>query len=213
MLSVRSALEDTWVDVTALRAGLVDLLAGLPDALWDTPSLCPGWRVRDVAAHVLLPPRLNLLALPGLVRARFDVARYVHDDAVRRAEAPVPALLAAFRHAVDRRWLPPTRRPEHLLADLYIHTQDIRRALGLPAAHDAGMLRAVLDTVASDRVIGDPARTAGLRLVATDVAWSHGDGPEVTGPADALVLTLSGRRVALGELAGPGVATLATRLP
>lgn len=213
MLIVRSALEDTWVDVTTLRTGLVDLLAGLPDGLWDAPSLCPGWRVRDVAAHVLLPPRLNLLALPGLVRARFDVARYVHDDAVRRAEAPVPALLTAFRHAVDRRWLPPTRRPEHLLADLYIHTQDIRRPLGLPAAHDAGMLRAVLDTVVADRVIGDPARIAGLRLVATDIEWSHGDGPEVTGPADALVLTLSGRRVALGELAGPGVATLATRLP
>lgn len=210
---MRSALEDTWVDITALRVGLVDLLEGLPDELWDSPSLCPGWRVRDVAAHVLLPPRLNLLAIPGLVRAHFDVARYAHDDAVRRAAAPVPALLVTFRHAVDRRWLPPSRRPAHLLADLYIHTQDIRRPLGLPAAADPGLLRAVLATVVTDRVIGDPARLAGLRLVATDVGVAHGEGAEVAGPADALILAASGRRVALDELSGPGVATLADRLP
>jgi len=209
----RSSLEDTWVDITALRTELVDLLAGLPDQAWDTTSLCPGWLVRDVAAHVLLPPRLSLLALPGLARSRFDVARYVHDDAVRRAAAPVPELLTAFRHAVDRTWLPPTRRPEHLLADLYIHTQDIRWPLGLrvPAAPD--LLRAVLRTVAADRVIGDPARVAGLSLIATDVDWSAGGGPEVAGPAEALVLVMSGRRAALSELHGAGVPTLDARLP
>lgn len=208
----RSSLEDTWVDITALRTGLVDLLASLPDQAWDAPSLCPGWRVRDVAAHVLLPPRLNLLALPALARSRFDVARYAHDDAVRHADAPVPELLRAFRHAVDRTWLPPTRRPEHLLADLFIHTQDIRRPLGLPAPAAPELLRAVLATVATDRVIGDPARVAGLTLIATDVDWSSGSGPEVAGPAEALILAMSGRRAGLGELSGAGVERLAARL-
>lgn len=208
----RSTLEDTWVQITALRTDLVDLLAGLPDQAWDTQSLCPGWLVRDVATHVLLPPRFSLLALPALARRRFDAARYVHDDAVRRADAPVAELLTAFRHAVDRTWLPPTRRPEHLLADLFIHTQDIRRPLGLPASSPPEVLRAVLDTVAADRVIGDPTRIAGLTLIATDVDWTTGAGPEVAGPAEALILVMSGRPVALDELRGAGVATLAERL-
>lgn len=209
----RSSLEDTWVDITALRTELVDLLAGLPDQAWDTQSLCPGWLVRDVAAHVLLPPRLTLFALPGLARTRFDVARYVHDDAVRRAAAPVPELITAFRHAVDRTWLPPTRRPEHLLADLFIHTQDIRWPLGLRTPSPPDLLRSVLRTVAADTVIGDPARVAGVSLIATDVDWFEGAGPEVAGPAEALILVMSGRRAALDELHGAGVAVLEPRLP
>lgn len=217
---MRRADPITWARIRALRTSLVDLLVTVPDDAWDAPTPCPGWRVRDVAAHVLLRPRTDLLALPGLLRARLDVARYVHDDAVRRGAAPVPDLLRAFRHAVRDTTVPPTRRPEHVLADLYVHTLDLRRALRLPpgaappapAAPD--LLRVVLDTVATDRVIGDPRRLAGLRLHAPDAEWSHGDatGAEVVGPADALLLAMSGRPSGLPDLTGPGVAVLAARL-
>lgn len=205
-------LEDTWVDIVTLRAELVELLTGQPDRRWDEPCL-PGWRVRDVAAHVLLPPPTAPAVAWGLLRAGFDRTRYGHDLAVRRAAASVPELLTAFRHATESRWMPRSRRPEQVLAELYVHTQDVRRALGAPRPVDAALVRAVLDTLATDRSLGDPARVDGLRLVATDVGWTRGDGPEVSGTGDALVLALAGRRAVLGDLAGDGVAVLAARLP
>jgi hypothetical protein len=60
--------------------------------------------------------------------------------------------------------------------------------------------------------VGSKKRAAGLHLVATDVDWSHGDGPEVRGPGEAILLALTGRTVVLDELTGEGVATLRSRM-
>lgn len=55
-------------------------------------------------------------------------------------------------------------------------------------------------------------RADGLRLAATDVEWSHGEGPEVHGTGEAILLALTGRPVVLDELTGDGVATLRARI-
>jgi hypothetical protein len=60
--------------------------------------------------------------------------------------------------------------------------------------------------------VGAKKRVAGLRLVATDVGWSHGDGPQVTGPGEAILLAASGRPAGLEDLSGDGVATLRSRV-
>ena len=52
-------------------------------------------------------------------------------------------------------------------------------------------------------------RTRGLRLVATDIDWSHGGGPEVRGPGEALLMAMAGRGDALKDLSGPGKDELA----
>ena len=52
----------------------------------------------------------------------------------------------------------------------------------------------------------------GLRLVATDLSWSKGDGPEVAGTGEALLMAIAGRAAAIRDLTGPGVAILAERL-
>jgi hypothetical protein len=69
----------------------------------------------------------------------------------------------------------------------------------------------VADFVQSTFVFGAKKRTAGLTLVASDMAWSHGAGPEVRGPAEALVMAMAGRRVALTDLTGDGLATFTSR--
>ena len=63
----------------------------------------------------------------------------------------------------------------------------------------------------SNLLLGAKRRISGLRLRASDVDWSTGDGPEVTGPLASLVLAMTGRTVALGDLTGEGLATLSAR--
>jgi uncharacterized protein (TIGR03083 family) len=97
-----------------------------------------------------------------------------------------------------------------------IHHQDMRRSLGMARIIPAERLRSVLETIVTPRGsinLGSRERAAGLRLRATDADWVHGDGPEVSGPAEALMMALSGRGVALAELEGDGKPVLADRTP
>ncbi|MBT8227221.1 MAG: maleylpyruvate isomerase family mycothiol-dependent enzyme [Dactylosporangium sp.] len=204
---------DVWSRVVALRTEIIDQLDGLPPDRWDAPTLCPGWRVRDVVAHLILPERMSSLAgLVAFARTGFNIGRYLEADAVRRGSVPLEELIAAYRESIGRRTLPPGRRPEHLLDDLFIHAQDIRRPLGLPCSGDEALLTLVATTVAADRGLRAPGRIAGLRLRALDIDWSSGSGDEVTGPAEALILAMSGRDEVLPELSGSGLETLASRL-
>ena len=63
----------------------------------------------------------------------------------------------------------------------------------------------------SNLLIGSKRRITGLALLATDTEWSHGTGPEVAGPILSLVMAMTGRKEALDDLTGDGVATQRTR--
>jgi hypothetical protein len=77
-------------------------------------------------------------------------------------------------------------------------------------------MRAPTPGCASGRSVGFLAssrkRARGLRLVATDLPWSAGAGPEVRGPAEALYMALNGRTGAIDQLTGDGVPVLAGRI-
>jgi hypothetical protein len=100
------------------------------------------------------------------------------------------------------------------LTDLQAHGQDMRRPLGLPHGLDLDRLRVSLNFLTGGRALGftPRRRPAGLRLEATDLSWSWGAGPVLAGPAEALMMAVAGRRVALADLDGPGVRVLAGRL-
>jgi len=98
------------------------------------------------------------------------------------------------------------------LVDGTIHHQDIRRSLGRPRTVPADRLERVLGLVPGNPRLGAGRRIRGLRLRANDVDWAHGRGPEVTGPGEALLMAMSGRPAALGDLDGAGLGTLAERL-
>jgi uncharacterized protein (TIGR03083 family) len=202
-------------DVAAERLVMADLLAGLtPDQL-RTPSLCGKWTVQDVAGHLAVPfvtsaPRFVL----GLVKARGSFHRA--NDAFARAAAarPIAELAEIQRAHATSHFAPPRHGPSAPLTDLQIHGQDIRRPLGLIRDFAPDRLRVSLDLMTSPRAaIGfvPKGRLTGLRFRATDLDWSWGDGLEIAGPAEALLLAMGGRRVALAELSGPGVVTLAGR--
>lgn len=201
-------------DLRDERLGLVARLRDLPAAQWQAPSLCAGWTVHHVLAHVtgihLLSPRA--LAVTAL-RAR-GVDRTIDALARRVAAAHPPGELLDVleAHAASTR-RPPGVPVQGPFTDAVVHGVDVRWALGDPVA-DTGArarLRPVLDFLVGPRaVVGfvPPRRLRGLRLVADDLDWSHGRGAEVRGPALALVAGVLGRGPALAQLSGEGTARL-----
>lgn len=194
------------------RSDLADFLATLAPQDWQAPSLCSRWTVKDVVAHVVSYEELGPL---GLVR-RFAKGWVVRANQVGVDEysaLSAPQLLAFLRDHLQPRGLTAGFGGMIALVDGTIHHQDIRRALGRPRSIPHDRLQRVLQLVPGNPRLGAGRRIRGLRLRATDVDWVHGDGPEVSGPGEALLMTMSGRRAALADLTGPGHATLAARLP
>lgn len=200
--------SDVWPTIHAERARLADLLTSLSAEEWDTPSLCQGWRVRDVAAHVIMSAAVSTAAMMAeMIRARGNFDRMV-DHSARRGGARSPeSILADYRaHATSRR-RPPGTSPLDPLMDTLVHSQDIAipldRRLVMPVDAAAVVARHVHGR-------GFPfhaaRRFAGVRFVATDTDLELGDGPQVRGPVAAIVLTLTGRTALRDTLTGPGVA-------
>jgi uncharacterized protein (TIGR03083 family) len=194
---------------------LSSYLHSLAEADWERPSLCDGWRVRDVVGHILYGNEQHLSTLPfRLARYGFSSDRSGKAYSIARAEGRAPAeLLRAFD---DRDPWAGTCRvfPARLvLLDRLVHHQDIRRALGHQRELPEERVLAVLDaTPTLGSVFGARRRTKGLRFEAADVDWSWGEGPTVTGPGEALVMTMLGRPEPLGELSGEGTVVFGSRL-
>jgi uncharacterized protein (TIGR03083 family) len=187
----------------------------LPDAEWERPSLCDGWRVRDVVGHILYGNNQNLFTLPfRLARYGFSSDRSGRAYSIAYAEGRSADEL---RRAFDTRdpWAgtPRVFGAKLTLLDRLVHHQDIRRAVDRPRTIPAERLVAVLDaTPRLGTVFGAKKRTSGLRFVADDVDWSWGDGPVVTGPGEALLMAMLGRAHALRDLRGDGLAEFAPRV-
>lgn len=198
--------------VAAERRDLHSFLRELDPEAWDHPSLCEGWRVRDVVAHLIQFDEGGLgPLLVDLVRSRFDVGRTNQLAVDRRVDWTPARLLETLERQITPGRLSRTARGVPALFDALVHHQDIRRPLGRPRAIPEERLRVALDAARRSPFVGGRRRARGLRLVAADIDWAHGAGPEVRGPAEALVMALSGRAVALDDLEGEGVDELVAR--
>jgi uncharacterized protein (TIGR03083 family) len=195
------------------REDFADLLAGLSPDQWEQPSLCERWRVRDVVAHVLSYDELGRWGLvkrfakggflPGRVNA-VGVTEYATRSPeqlteLMRACIPPRGLTAGFGGMIA-------------LADGMIHQQDIRRPVGIPRVIPRQRLHAVLNFALTAPAVRGAKRAGGVRLVATDLDWSHGSGPEVRGAGEAILMAMAARPSALADLTGPGKATLARNI-
>jgi uncharacterized protein (TIGR03083 family) len=197
----------TWDMTRSERGSLADALAGLQPSDWDQPSLAAGWSVRDVVAHMIVtaemtPPRFfSQLAGSGF---KFN-AMAEKNIANRQAGLTNDQLVDAYRARVDTRNAPPGPALSWL-GETIVHGEDIFRALDTYRPHPVEHVVAVGNFYAgSNLLIGAKKRTAGVTLRATDTDWTRGSGPEVAGPAIALVMAMCGRADALDDLTGPGV--------
>ncbi|ATA27264.1 hypothetical protein MLM_0173 [Mycobacterium lepraemurium] len=192
----------------AERADLAELLATLGPRDWESPSR---WSVKDVVAHVISYEELGAF---GLLK-RFAKGWVVRTNQVgvdEFTDLTPQQLLEFLREHLEPRGLTAGFDGMIALVDGMIHHQDIRRALGRPRVVPPDRLQRVLSLVPGNPRLGAGRRIWGLRLRATDIDWTHGDGPQVSGPGEALLMAMSGHPAALADLDEPGCATLATRL-
>jgi len=197
---------------------MASLLAELPDADWERPSLCAGWDIKAVISHMLLghtTPMPKMLAIVG--RYGFNVPKASAEMSPRYGAEHTPAQLSAgWADVVSRQTRKGISRvipAKEGFFDHLVHNQDMRRPLGRTRAIPEHRLLAALDAMPTiGGFVGAKKRAKGLCWTATDVGWTWGEGPQVTGTAEALILAASGRAATLDELTGDGVATLRSRV-
>ena len=196
------------------RRGLADVLVTLTPEQLATRSLCGAWSVHDIAAHLLMP---LVTGLPTVMLAmvtsagNFDKVNVVLT--ARIADRSIEDIAQGMRDKAESAFSPPGMGLEAPLTDLLVHGQDIRRPLGLPREIPPDRAEVSLEFLTkSPRGFVTKGRLAGLALSATDLPFSFGSGAAVGGPAEALLLAMTGRPVALGDLTGDGVAVLSERI-
>ncbi len=195
------------------RADLLALLRQLTAVQWEAQSLCTKWRVRDVAIHVVSYDELSKAAtVATFLRAGLRPGK-VNEVALSKYKSLEPDeiihLVARNQHPSG---LPSGFKGGIALTDGTIHHQDIRRALHVPRTIPEHRLVPVLTFSLGAPTLPSKGNAKGLKLVADDVDWSTGEGPEVTGPGEALLMAVAGRPDALDELNGPGLSTLRERV-
>jgi uncharacterized protein (TIGR03083 family) len=205
-----------WQAIDDHRVRIADLLDGLTDDQWRQPSLCTGWTVHDVAAHLTLQQLTWRQALTMMVRYRGDIDRAVHESAkARAAELPPRQTAALIRGMAGSRRHNAGVTYRETLIDALVHGQDIALALGCRLPVPAGAAAEATRRMWTMRFPPPFPATRIMRefrLTATDTDWAMGRGPEVHGPIAAIMLVSSGRLAALPALTGPGATELTARL-
>ena len=206
--------EAAWEVIRRERTALASLLDTLAPEEWEHPSLCDGWSVRDVAAHVIAWPDTTLLhAVAAAVRARGSYNRMIHDEAQRLSRRPTGQIVADFRRLAGARRRPPVVTYREGLLDVLVHTQDIAVPLG---RHHEMPVEAARESADRYWRIGFPfharKRLAGYRLEATDTHWAVGEGDVLRGPVAALLLLVTGRTALVSQLSGDGATRLRQQL-
>jgi uncharacterized protein (TIGR03083 family) len=205
-------VESPWPTIHAERAALATDLEGVTPERWTTPSLCQGWTVHQVLAHMLATAEMNPLTFFGkFAGSGFNFAKMADKDIAKHSHGGPIATLKAF-HAVQSASSAPPGPKDSWLGEALVHAEDIRRPLGITHAYPLPWVTRAIDFYAgSNTLIGGKRRVEGVALTATDTAWTHGSGPAVEGPAMSLLLATTGRVAGVDDLTGPGVDTLRAR--
>ena len=190
--------------VAAEYLALAGVLASASDADWDAPSLCEGWRVREVIAHLTMPARYDEQSFTAELRAHnFDFGRLSNEIAARDAQLKTEELVANLHAETLLHWTPPGGGYRGALNHVVIHGLDVTVPLGLERRPPDETMRVVLDDL-TEGGVHEHFGTAieGRRLEASDLDWSYGSGPTLRGAAADLALVLCGRTIPPGRFRG-----------
>lgn len=206
--------DTLWRMIDNERATLADVLDDLTPDEWEHPSLCAGWRVQDVAAHLTLAQMRLLPAAAAIARARGSFDGMIRDTALAQAAAvPRQEYAARLRAMAGSRRKAPFISDLEPLLDVLVHGQDMTVPLGRQRPMPVDGARAAATRAwTMGRPFQARRRLAGLRIRATDTDWAVGDGPLAEGPVASVLLVLTGRAAGAAQLAGPGAAEVRRRL-
>lgn len=208
---MRKAAAAVWQTVHSERRRLAADLSELSDEQWRISSLCPGWGVHDVLAHLVDTARTSRFSfIRDLVAARMDFDR-ANENGIAREKRPDPRdTMNAFRKAADLTRTPPANLATRLV-EAIVHGEDIRRPLGIAASYpERAVVQALTYQLRTPVSFGGGReRAAGLRLIDRKTGASWGQGENVEADPLELLLAVSGRRVDWENFKGSGVARLA----
>jgi uncharacterized protein (TIGR03083 family) len=205
---------DPWGHIKVDRLAFADYLGTLTAGDWDSPTWCDEWTVKGVTTHLLVTPTMS----KGQVFRSFLASGFNLDKMSAKLVTQMTAamstdeIIAKTRSTAGVTSAPPGLKPMGVFGELLAHSSDIALAIGKPFELPVAHYTAGLDHFKNVQpVLGCKKRIAGLRLRATDAEWSTGDGPLVEGDAQHLLAAMTGRRQAIDNLTGEGVATLRSR--
>lgn len=211
--------DAVWGAIDDQRTRTADLLEQLTAEQWEHPSLCQGWTVRHVAAHLTLQQQrvrdaVAFVAHNPRMLGSLTLNATIHDSAVLQARLlSNQQIVSRIRAMIGSRRHNAFVTPLETLTDILVHSQDIAVPLGLDLTMRPGP-----STIAATRRwdtrgtwlarVNARLPLDGYRLAATDTDWTRGQGPEIAGPIGALLLLLTGRSAALEQLTGEGADAL-----
>jgi uncharacterized protein (TIGR03083 family) len=182
-----------WCTIDEQRTSLAGLLETLSPQQWNSASLCEGWKVRDVAAHVTH----SQMGLGRVVveacksRFRFDpmIKRLALADNRSQAE-----IVAALRGMVGSRKHIVGTKPLDPLTDALVHGQDIAVPLGIDRPMPEAAAAAAANHMWHMRFPVQPAKQfTGIRLIATDADFAAGEGYQIKVPIRDILMAITGR--------------------
>jgi uncharacterized protein (TIGR03083 family) len=191
--------------ISGERRELAAVLADLPAEQWNAPTLCAGWRVREVVAHMTMPFRMSAAQfMKEMARARGNFDRMADRCARRDAESmSAEELVATLRDNVEHPWKPPGGGFDGALSHDVIHGLDITVALGIERTVPADRIRRIVQGPAFSKGLKHfGVELDGIELQADDIDWSFGSGKPLSGAAQDLLLVLCGRTLPAGHLRG-----------
>ena len=200
-----------WDIAAQSRRDFADLIEGLSEDQLGAATLCDGWTARDVAGHVVSFTQMSMPTMMlSMLKGGFNVDKAWTANATKYGAAPIAEVIEQIRTNAAKPSAMKSFPPELTTTDVVVHTQDIRRPLGLDGAPSEAAIREALEFCTSHKKskmqvpVND---VAGLRLEATDIDWSWGEGKQVSGPAEAILMAIN-RRDTRSELTGDGVSSL-----
>lgn len=206
-----------WIDDQRARTAVV--LEGLTPQQWEHPSLCTGWTVRHVAAHLTMQrQRLRdaaefIARHPHMLRHLTLNATIYHSAVMQAQELTTPELIQRIRDGIGSRRHNAFVTPLETLTDILVHSQDIAIPLGLemtmePAPTAVAATRRWESRGTWMASVNHELPLEGYRFSATDVEWTRGHGLEVAGPIGAILLLVTGRSASVDQLTGEGADAL-----
>ncbi len=196
------------------RRQIAALIDGLDDGQLATPSLCEGWDVKTVAAHLVSVFADGFWTFQITAVRHGGINRAIDALARRRAQQPAAEIARTLRERADHKLSPPVTGPLSALTDVLTHGGDIKIPLGLPYEPDPQRVALALDFLTGRTPFGfvPQGRLRGIRLHATDTDQTWGRGDEIRGPIASLMVSALGRTARLPTLDGPGLLLLRQRL-
>jgi uncharacterized protein (TIGR03083 family) len=206
---VPNSRTTAWDAAHVERVALADDLAQLTDEQWASPSLCKGWSIEDVVAHMTASASIGPAGwLVSVLGARFDFDLHNQRRLAEHRGVTPAETLARFQRIITSTKSAPGPA-EAWLGEVVVHSEDIRRPLGISRTTPIETLTSVAEFYAHRNLaVPSHTRAIGLRLEATDGPFTAGSGPLARGRTLALVMALAGRVSFCDELTGPGVETL-----